>query len=192
MRQSIIIYGGSFDPVHAQHIAVAQAARDQLGAEKVLVVPAWQSPLKGGSGASFEQRLAWCQTAFDDLTEVEVIDIEARLPKPSYTINLVQAIHDMYPDHDLWLVIGSDNQANFHSWHRWRELRAMVKIATAPRPGHTEEVNPGLIDYSLNLAGSSLSSTELRTQLGRGVIPEQLPVTVQAALTRHNPYFVTS
>lgn len=127
------LFGGSFDPVHRAHLAVARAAREQLRLDRVLWIPAgrpWQKP--GVSDAA--HREAMLRLALQDEPGFELERLELDRPGPSYTLDTVRALQAREPDTAWLLILGQDQFAALHTWHGWRELLARVTLAVVGRP----------------------------------------------------------
>ena len=130
-----IQYGGTFDPVHAGHLAVARCARDRLQAD-VWLMPAADPPHKGPTEADADQRRAMLQLAVADQPGLHVDDRELRRAGPSYTIDtlvqLREALGDAAP---LAILVGADSFLGLPTWRRWHELTDFAHIVIAERPG---------------------------------------------------------
>lgn len=177
-----ILYGGSFDPVHSAHVAIAEAAAKLLGADRVSFVPAASPPHKpGGTVASAEDRLEMLRRAVAGNPRLDVLDVEIRRGGRSYTIDTVRELLDGPCRGDsLVLLVGQDQLADLATWHRARELAALVPIAVAPRPGAPEppweELSRALGEDAarairgrvLPLPASPVSSTEVRRRAAEG------------------------
>jgi nicotinate-nucleotide adenylyltransferase len=113
----VAIYGGSFNPIHRGHLAVAQCAVEQGAADEVWLMVSPQNPLKAADGLMDEQvRLLLAQRATRNLPAVRVSDFEFHLPRPSYTWRTLSALQQHYPDCRFTLLVGSDNWALFPRW----------------------------------------------------------------------------
>lgn len=177
-----VLFGGSFDPVHAGHLQVADAAARALGADRVSFVPAAQSPHKpGGTAASAEDRLEMLRRAVAGDARFDVLDVELRRGGRSYTYDTVRELLDGPCRGDaLVLLIGADQLADLSKWHRARELAALVPIAVAPRPGAPDppwdaldaalgpEATAALRARILRLPLSPISATEVRRRAAAG------------------------
>ena len=127
------IYGGAFDPPHASHVMVAAYALSCLGLDHLLILPCADHPF-GKQMAGFDLRMEMARMAFSFLGDrVHVLNLEAKMPQPSYTINTVEALMATYPDVDFTLLIGSDNMLD--KWHRGDELAKMVHVHVVKRGG---------------------------------------------------------
>ncbi|MCQ2389106.1 MAG: nicotinate-nicotinamide nucleotide adenylyltransferase [Kiritimatiellae bacterium] len=145
------LFGGSFNPVHAGHVRVAEAAAAKYGLEKVLVVPAKTSPFKtDGSTAFFSDEARWrlvC-AACAGHPLLEPCDVELRRGGVSYSIDTVKWALERHPGCELHFIVGEDSVAGLPRWRNWEELRRLAKFVSFPR---TPE-----------------SSTEIRRRLAAG------------------------
>jgi nicotinate-nucleotide adenylyltransferase len=133
------ILGGSFDPPHLAHLAVASEACHALALERVLFVPAAAPPHKGaGERTSAAVRLEMTALATDDDLRFTVsgIEIERGLV---YTVDTLRALGSRYADHELVFVMGSDSLLQLETWHEPEELLSLCSLAVAPRPGDAPE-----------------------------------------------------
>ena len=114
------IYGGAFNPPHLGHLRAAEAAREALALDKVLLVPTGESPhkpLPEGSPPG-PDRLDLLRLAVGDLPGLEVSDMELRRPGPSYSYETVEALRVEHPDDELYFLMGTDMLLSFRTW-RW-------------------------------------------------------------------------
>jgi nicotinate-nucleotide adenylyltransferase len=130
-----VCYGGTFDPVHNGHVAVARAARDALDAE-VFVLPAHDPPHKGPTRADADQRAAMLWLALAGEAGLHVDTRELRRSGPSYTVDTLAELRAELGAHApiAWLV-GADSLRQLHTWHRWRELFEHAHVVAVQRPG---------------------------------------------------------
>ena len=130
-----VLYGGTFDPVHNGHIAIARAVRDALEAE-VHLVPAADPPHKGDTHADAEQRATMLELAVAGEAGLQVDRRELRRSGPSWTLDtLLELRAELGPRASLVWLIGSDSLLQLHTWHRWRELFDHAHILAVQRPG---------------------------------------------------------
>ena len=155
------IFGGSFNPMHNGHIALAQAVLRQCALDEVWLMVSPQNPLKRHDADLLDDhlRLEMAQIALEGVEGVKACDYEFRLPKPSYTWNTLQHLSKDYPDCTFSLLIGGDNWAHFQRWRNWQEIMAHHEVIAYPRDEY-----PGTIDLPL----IDLSSTEIRQRLKNG------------------------
>ena len=123
---------GDLNPIHKGHIRLAQAARDEMGLERVLLIPTWTPPHKESPDlAPSQHRLAMCRLAAEGHPFLEVDDLEIRRRGRSYTIDTVEELGRREPGRELVLIVGSDMLLTFHQWRRWREILERVTLCAA-------------------------------------------------------------
>lgn len=169
------IFGGSFDPVHNDHVAICEKFYKNLKLDKVLVVPAGQSPFKSGYFANAEQRKKMLELAFCDMPFVEISDYEINLEGKSYTYNTVNYFKSQYPNDQLFLLIGLDSFACFLSWKNPEQILKNCDLAVIYREGfdfEKEEQNFFKVtkkSISKLFHNGKASSTYIREQLKLGI-----------------------
>ncbi len=130
-----MLYGGTFDPVHNGHLAIARAVRDGLDAE-VHLIPAADPPHKGDTHADAEQRATMLELAVAGEAGLQVDRRELRRSGPSWTLDtLLELRAEVGPVAPLVWLIGSDSLLQLDTWHRWRELFDHAHILAVQRPG---------------------------------------------------------
>ncbi len=128
------ILGGSFDPVHHGHLILARAAREELGLDRVIFIPAALSPHKPGTTpAAAADRMAMLRLAIAGEPGFEASDIELRRPPPSYMVDTLRQFATAYPGTELVLLIGADNVEKFDTWNEPDEIRRLARIAVLDR-----------------------------------------------------------
>jgi nicotinate-nucleotide adenylyltransferase len=196
-RRRIGLVGGTFDPPHVGHLALARAARDAFGLDEVRLMPTGRSWQKAGAGASSAQRLAMTRLAVAGLAPAErmtVDDREVRRDGPTYTVDTLRELRAELGDETaLVLVIGSDQLRNLPTWHRWTELFALAHVAATQRERVGLDGLPAALEDELAARGRQslpdapagaivlfsmpavpVSATALRAQLQRGERPDGL------------------
>jgi nicotinate-nucleotide adenylyltransferase len=174
--KKIGIFGGSFNPIHCGHIALAQAVQKQCGMDEVWLMVSPQNPLKQQADLLDDNlRLELAQKALEDVEGVCASDYEFHLPKPSYTWNTLQHLSEDYPDCEFFLLIGGDNWAHFERWRQWKDILRNYDVIVYPRDEY-----PGTIDVPL----LDVSSTEIRQKVRAGecisgLVPETIEKLVQ-------------
>lgn len=133
----ILIFGGSFDPPHLGHAALLKAAVRQLTPDRVLIVPAYQAPLKGRPGASAAERLKMLRLVFPK-ARLELSELRSR--RKVYTVDTLARLRRRFPTAELHFVVGSDSAANFSRWKNPGRLKALAHWWTATRPAPTKSV----------------------------------------------------
>jgi len=130
------LFGGSFDPFHRGHLAVARAALDALGLGRVLVLPTGRPPHKPDRRfAPALARYAMAELALLDEPRIEVSGLELDERRPSYTVETLERLREERPATELVLIVGSDSLAELDTWRRWREIPDLCELAVVPRPG---------------------------------------------------------
>jgi len=138
-RKLLVCYGGTFDPVHSGHLAVARAARDALDAD-VALIPAHDPPHKGPTRADATQRAEMLELAVGDEAGLSVDRRELLREGPSYTFDTLGELRgELGSDAPIAWLVGADSLLQLHAWHRWRELFGRAHILIVQRPG--SEVN---------------------------------------------------
>ena len=132
-RQRIGVFGGAFDPPHAAHVALAQAAMSDLQLDELRVVPTGQAWHKIRALTPAPHRLAMARLAFAALPGVVVDPCETQRAGPSYTVDTLRALQAQRPDADLFLLIGEDQAQGLSSWHDWQEVLRLAIICVAER-----------------------------------------------------------
>lgn len=120
------LIGGSFDPPHKGHQQLAESFLAQEALDQLWIIPCGSHAIKN-TVSDFSHRLNMCELSFADFKHVRVLDLEDKLPKPSYTIQTIKAIKASRPDLTLSFALGSDLAPNFPSWHQASELSSMVQ-----------------------------------------------------------------
>jgi nicotinate-nucleotide adenylyltransferase len=186
----IAILGGTFDPVHNAHLALARAALEQLGAARVVWVPTGRPGYRRAPVAGAEHRLAMLRAALAGEPRY-AIDLRELSPRASgYTVDTLAALRaELGAAQPLVLIIGDDQLAALDTWKRWRQLFELAHLAVYPREGWHPEANPAVRAelearrvkpgdaWAARPAGSiialalpplAVSATEVRRRLARG------------------------
>ena len=165
MPQRLGVFGGTFDPPHRGHLAVAQAAQRTFALDRVLLVVAndpWKkSPDRAITPAA--DRLAMVQALASNQAGLEVSDREIRRGGPSYTVVTLRELAAAHPGSELFLIIGRDLVDDFSSWHESVEIGRLATIVVVDRPGYVTD--PQRDWKMLIIEPVDVSSTELREQL---------------------------
>ncbi len=165
-RVKIGFLGGSFDPVHFGHLLAAQDAYEQHNLDRLILVPAAQAPLKPNDVQSTaEQRLAMLHAAVEWDDRFEISDVELRRGGVSYTVDSVRHFRTIYPQDQLYWVIGGDQLPKLHLWKDIAELAQLIEFIFLERPGYPSKAGPDIPGLRLHRCDGHLlaiSSTELR------------------------------
>ena len=129
------IYGGAFNPVHKGHIKLAEELKIKANLDKIIIMPSGQSPHKSSSSLiDSTHRLEMCKLAFGGDGYI-VSDLEIKRQGKSYTVDTVAQLKEIYPDDELFLIMGSDMLLCFDRWYRYEDILSMVTICATTRQG---------------------------------------------------------
>lgn len=167
---TIGIFGGSFNPIHIGHLALANYLCEFGEVDEVWFLVSPHNPLKErGDLWPDELRLQLVELAIEGYSKFRVSDFEFHLPRPSYMVNTLRDLREHYPQHEFTLIIGSDNWEVFPRWFKHEELLAENRLLIYPRHGspisrETLPPNVRLVDTPL----LEISSTFIRKALEEG------------------------
>ena len=168
----IAIFGGSFDPVHAEHINMVKAAIDSLGVNKTIIVPAFVAPHKQGRAhAAPQDRLNMVRLAFEGIRNCEVSAFELNAGGTSYTYITLGYFRKKYPDAQLFFLVGADMLKDFYTWKEPETILSLCDLVVCNREG--EKVNFALEQLKffstfhkkfkvIEYTGRDISSTKAR------------------------------
>ncbi len=185
------LFGGSFDPVHHGHLLVAQAAREELGLDRLFFIPAAQSPFKPDakpSAASERLRLLRLALAGKEWCEIDAQEIERG--GVSYTIETVQEYARRFAGAELSYLIGADHVAQLPKWRAAEELARLARFAVIPRPGDSDvALPPPFRGQTLRGFPFGVSSSQIRARVKAGLSVEHLtPGPVAEAIRNYRLY----
>lgn len=171
LKTRIALFGGTFDPVHEGHLAVAKEAMERARLDRVIFLPCRQSPHKTeAAGAGEQDRLEMLELAISTLSWAEVSDWEYRQPIPSYSWKTAEAFVARYPDSELFWLMGADQWRVFESWNRADYLAELVSFLVHARDGVEVESRVGMTALR---GDHPASSSRIRELLSRQeAIPE--------------------
>lgn len=177
MGRRIAILGGTFDPPHFGHLALAEDVRFGLGAERVLLIPAAQQPFKThDESAPAEHRLAMTRLAVAGEPGFDVSDLEIRRGGVSFTVDTLEQLRMEHGDAELFFAVGADAALELGDWRRPERIFELATIAVVRRPGFAVDLRalerelPGARGRLIEIGGPNfdISSTELRLRLREG------------------------
>jgi nicotinate-nucleotide adenylyltransferase len=197
------LFGGTFDPIHVGHILPVKQARTQLGLDLVIYLPTAIPPHKPG-GQVAPPHARWTMVELALLSEPGLVadPFELTPQREAFTVESAEHFRSTFPAADLYLLIGCDSFAELHTWRRWEDLVAMVKLGVLVRP----DWRPGALEAQLTpevaaLIGTdrvsfitnepvAVSATELRRALAEGTQPPEgwLPDLVLEYIHKYNLY----
>ncbi|HBG26328.1 MAG: nicotinate (nicotinamide) nucleotide adenylyltransferase [Planctomycetes bacterium GWF2_41_51] len=179
MNEKIILFGGTFDPIHKGHIEVAQSALEKIGAGKIILIPARRSPHKNKQPVAADiDRIAMLQLAVNSNKAFQISNIELNRAEPSYTIDTIHQLREKFGDDcDFYWLIGADMLKDLPLWHKINDLLDECNICVMNRGGYekpdfnslrrklspekTEKLRQNMIETPL----IEINSTEIRQRL---------------------------
>lgn len=135
-KMKTAVFGGSFNPIHCGHIGLVREISSQLLLDRVIVMPTFISPFKKKSAefvASGEDRINMCRLAFEKMNNVEVSDYELKIGGVSYSVNTVKYLKNIYPNDELYFIMGGDMLMSLDKWYEFETLMSLCTIVAASR-----------------------------------------------------------
>jgi len=190
------MFGGAFDPPHRAHVALAQAAVQQLGLDRLYVFPTGDAWHKARTLTPAEHRLAMARLAFEAVPAVVVDDRELRRSGPTYSIDTLRELQAEYPAAALFLLMGEDQAAGFTTWRAWQDIAQLASLAVVQRGTGAGVASlqalPGVRVQPLALPPMPESATDIRNRLAGGQdITQLVDPRVASYIARHNLYSPT-
>lgn len=172
MTRRMGVFGGAFDPPHAAHAALAQAAVDQLQLDELRIIPTGQAWHKSRPLSAAHHRLAMAQLAFAGVSRALIDPRETLRAGPTYTVDTLRELKAQWPDAELFLVVGEDQAHALPGWHEWQEIVRLAIICVAERENMSGS-KPGFIApralesrfRRLHLPAMPISATDIRTRI---------------------------
>lgn len=201
MTRKLGILGGTFNPIHYGHLAIARAAQKAHALERVLFVPAARPPHKATDLAPAADRLAMVQLAVATEENLEASAIEIDRPGVSYTVDTLEELSRRYAGSELFFIVGADSVPELRSWWRLARILELARLVVVNRQGCAAELAredfPGIPQAVLDrcerdavyMEPVPLSSTLIREAARRGeTLAGKVPVEVEHFLTEHGLY----
>lgn len=135
LQRNIGILGGTFDPVHKGHLAVARSVLNQYDLNEILFVPAFSPPHKDTELTPFPHRLAMLEKCLEHFENMSVSPLEAERNAPSYTVETLHELHKRLENCIFYLIIGADMFVEIELWYRYQDLFQLAHLIVAARPG---------------------------------------------------------
>lgn len=194
----IAMFGGSFNPIHRGHIQTALAVKEKYALDRVLVMVANDPPHKEiADGVSAAHRLEMTKIALSGLEDLVACDLELRRPGKSYTVDTLGELRELYPEAELYCMVGGDMLRTLDTWHSAEELFRRAKFIAIGRPdtGDSEAAAERFRrEYGANISisgitGPDISSTMVRKAVENGEsIAEYVTDGVAEYIYRHGFY----
>jgi len=192
---STCLYGGTFDPPHLGHLAIAEYIRDNLAIETVLFIPAYIAPQKiKRSVSSVEDRLKMLQLAISDHSGLQISEVEIQRKGVSYSIDTIRQIKEEMDirSKDLYFLIGADSLQEFHTWRDPGKILEESNVLVAGRPGFDIREVPEEFRNKIQMVSAPLidiSATMIRRRIREGKsIRSLVPAPVEDYILRKGLY----
>ena len=163
----IVIFGGSFDPVHKAHIDMAKETLKLQGVGKVIFVPAYIPAHKTNQFADINDRIAMLKLAVNNIEKTEISFFEAEKQDIVYSYQTLDYFKSLYPDDEILMLIGSDSLKDLPTWKNVEYLASQYKFIVAKRPGSVIEKGTKFLDRCIfpDIPVKDISSTQIRKLL---------------------------
>lgn len=172
MKSRIGIFGGTFDPVHTGHLAIAKAFLDSHEIDELWIMPAPDPPHKSQDLIlPFTERLQLLELGFGNWENIVISDFEKKLSVPSYSLRTIQNLKKRYPDKEFFFCLGSDSLENLTTWYRYKELSKECIFLVAVRPGfNKDKVETDILKRCILVPHTpiDISSTQIRQFIKQG------------------------
>ena len=200
--ERLAIMGGTFDPIHMGHLRMAYAVQQQLAFDKVVFLPSYIPPHKQTRSdfASWEDRLAMVQMAVQNYADFVVSSLEFDRGGISYTYDTVNFLQELWPDAEIYLIIGEDSLTQLFTWYRVQDLLRLVHFVAAERPGYEGEEGVARLTKAYGswaaekiihaeVPETAISSTEIRKRLREGKpVRGMVPMAVEQYIYERGLY----
>lgn len=186
----VLVFGGSFDPVHKGHVAVLKKALQEIKPDAVHVVPAYHSPFKAKSPTPFKLRMQMARAAFAPLSKKIIFDdYELKRGGKTYSYQLVQYLHRQYKNPEIYLLVGTDCLNDLHTWKNSTYIFKHATIVAGRRRGYSEG-RPVFPHVFLSGTFPKMSSTRVRAHiLASGSVPmDKVPEAVAKVIVKNDLY----
>jgi len=187
------LLGGTFDPVHKAHLVIAERVYETCELDRVLFVPAASPPHKNDVTITpFDHRLRMIELAIVDNPQFAASSIESLRPGKSFTTDTLAEMRRLYPEAELYWIIGADSACELHTWRDPGRLIKLAQFVVVGRPGWSlDNVDPRLHELlvPVEMSMMDVSSTEIRALMRKGKgIRDYVPVEVAEYIEQHGLY----
>jgi nicotinate-nucleotide adenylyltransferase len=165
----VALFGGSFNPIHLGHLAMAQLAFDHFKLDEVLFIPAGEHPFaKESLTVSADERAEMVELALSDQPHFFCYRGEIEREGTSFAIDTILEVKQLCPEAELFYIIGADNLSSFHRWARYEDILNEVTLIVASRPGFEEKTDLPNVQFFPSPQWG-LSSTVIREYLSQNL-----------------------
>jgi len=167
------LYFGTFNPIHAGHLIIANHMAEYTGLDQVWLVVTPHNPHKKKSTLLDDHhRLQMVFLATEDYPKLKPSDIEFRLPQPNYTVNTLAHLQEKFPSHEFSLLMGEDNLNSLHKWKNYEVILQNHDIYVYPRINNPDEIHPDVATnariHPVDAPVIEISSTFIRNSIKEG------------------------
>jgi nicotinate-nucleotide adenylyltransferase len=185
VSQAIGILGGTFDPVHNAHLAIASAALRALELQKILWLPTGTPPYRPPPVAAGPHRVAMLKLALADEPRYAIDERELRPGTSGFTFDSISSLKSEHPQDEFVLMMGADQYERRETWHRWADIEKICDVAVFARPGS----NLNGKAKTIPMTPMAISASDLRARIGRGGdVSALLPAPVLAYIREQGLY----
>ena len=167
----IIIFGGSFDPIHCGHLEIIEKTKSLFPNKKIFIIPTFSNPLKNNSLASADLRFHWIQDIFKNDNDIIIENYELNKKKPSFTYNTIKYLLKSYDIEKIDFIIGQDNLIHLDKWHKIEELKKMLNFIVVSRGEHNEK-------FDIEICNNA-NSSDIREKSCYEYVPNQIKKEVK-------------
>lgn len=197
--KNILLFGGTFDPVHLGHITPVIAAAKHICADELIYIPCHLPPHKTRNITDNHHRLAMLNLALNKETHpalsISINDYELSSTETSYSHRTICHFKNQYPQYQLHFVIGMDSLIQFTTWFRWQDILTMSKLVVLARPGYQKQNIPTQLTPYLEkqiiiieLTKVDISSSQIRQNIKDNSSTHSLPKEVEEYIQTHGLY----
>lgn len=165
------VLGGTFDPIHVGHLVAASEAIDRFGLDRVILVPAGR-PWQKSHFSDPEDRVLMTTLAAAGHPKLSVSRVEIDRKGATYTVDTLEALHDFFPEAELFFIVGADAALELDTWHRAEDIGSLATLIAVTRPGSllTDlDTRAGLPEvHVMEMPALAISSTDIRQRVAEG------------------------
>lgn len=191
----VVLYFGTFNPVHTGHLIIAESVLNETTAQQVWLIVSPQNPFKVRSQLLGEyDRLRLCELALEGNERIFPSNVEFMLPRPSYTMDTLTHLAAQYPTYEFGICMGQDNLYHLHKWKNYEALLKYYAVYVYPRLGYEPPANPQPQHghphvHTIDCPMLEISSTQIRNLLAGGKsIRYLVPEAVADYIYKHHLY----
>ncbi|MCT4775880.1 MULTISPECIES: nicotinate-nucleotide adenylyltransferase [Exiguobacterium] len=184
------LMGGTFDPPHLGHLLIAEQAREQLELDEVWFLPAAIPPHKAGFSPA-KDRIEMTRRAIVDQPAFKLNLIEFERDEPSYTVETMRRLRDLYPNDTFFFLIGADSLVSLEKWYDYETLVTLVTFGAVARPGSRYRIPKQADVRTIDMPQLEISSTDIRERARRDKsIKYLVPLDVETYIKERDLYDV--